>query len=365
MLRYPVGNRLSSLIGQYSVNSGNELTAAAANSYTYDSNGNMLTKTSGTNTTTYAWDFENRLSSVTLPNNGGTVSFRYDPFGRRIQKTLANNAAKNYLYDGSNIIAELNASGSVIASYTQGAGIDEPLAMRRGGYIGYYHADGLGSITSLTNPNAQTIATYTYDSFGNTTATEGIFNPYRYTGREQDPETGLYYYRARYYDPSIGRFLSEDPVRFWGGIDFYKYVDNSPTNATDPSGKFVYYGNWCGPDWTGGRLEEYNPSHDHNIWGVNVMGQTYQTPYYSNPIDRLDAACQTHDICYYNCRANNPCDKATRMACMDVCNHQLAANARNSGVSNRKATLLETFMDNMPTFVLSTMASSNSSCGCK
>jgi len=234
-------NRPSSLLGQYSFNSSNELTASATNSYTYDSNGNMWTKTSGTNTTSYTWDFENRLSSVTLPG-GGTESFLYDPFGRRIRKSwpnAANNTTMvgNYLYDGANIVTELNASGAVVASYTQGAGIDEPLAMRRGGYISYYHADGLGSVTSLTNTNAQPVATYVYDSFGNTTATEGIFNPFRYTGREQDPETGLYYYRARYYDSSVGRFLSEDPIGFLGsGTNFYAYVSKNSTNFIDPDG---------------------------------------------------------------------------------------------------------------------------------
>jgi RHS repeat-associated protein len=164
------------------------------------------------------------------------------PLGRRIQKIWPNTAnnstmVRNYLYDGANIVTELNASGAVVASYTQGAGIDEPLAMRRGGYISYYHADGLGSVTSLTNTNAQPVATYVYDSFGNTTATEGIFNPFRYTGREQDPETGLYYYRARYYDPTIGRFLSEDPIGFRGGINKYAYVGNRPLNFVDPFGK--------------------------------------------------------------------------------------------------------------------------------
>jgi len=181
-------------------------------------------------------------ASESGPPAGGALTFRYDPFGRRIQKIWPNTAnnstmVRNYLYDGANIIAELNASGAVVASYTQGAGIDEPLAMRRGGYISYYHADGLGSITSLTNTNAQPVATYVYDSFGNTTATEGIFNPFRYTGREQDPETGLYYYRARYYDPTVGRFISEDPAGFAGsGTNFYAYVRNSPINLTDPLG---------------------------------------------------------------------------------------------------------------------------------
>jgi RHS repeat-associated protein len=96
--------------------------------------------------------------------------------------------------------------------------------------------DGLGSTTSLSGTTGKPVATYVYDAFGNTTATEGIFNPFRYTGREQDPETGLYYYRARYYDPNIGRFVSEDPIRFFAGINFYEYGFNDPVDSTDPSG---------------------------------------------------------------------------------------------------------------------------------
>lgn len=234
-----VGNRLSSLLGQHWYNNSNELTTLAAIVYAYDNNGNMTSKTSGTNVTGYTWDIENRLSSVNLPNNGGAVSFRYDPVGRRIQKATASTIT-NYIYDGPNIIAELNATGGVVASYTHGAGVDEPLAMRRGGYIAYYHADGLGSITSLTNVTGQTVGTYVYNGFGSTTTTEGIFNPFRYTAREQDPETGLYYYRARYYDPQIGRFISEDPLRILGGINFYAYVKNMPIIAKDPNGTTIY-----------------------------------------------------------------------------------------------------------------------------
>jgi RHS repeat-associated protein len=230
-----VGNRISSTAGQYTYNKSNQLTTLAAIVFAYDSNGSTTSKTSGTNLTTYQWDFENRLSSVTLPNGGGVVSFRYDPMGRRIQKTTSSGATE-YLYDGANIVSELNVSGSVVASYMQGAGIDEPLAMKRGGYIAYYHVDGLGSTTSLSGTTGKPVATYVYDAFGNTTATEGIFNPFRYTGREQDPETGLYYYRARYYDPNIGRFVSEDPIRFFAGINFYEYGFNDPVDSTDPSG---------------------------------------------------------------------------------------------------------------------------------
>lgn len=233
-----VGNRLSAAgFNSLSYNSSNELLTSPTTSFTYDSNGNMISKTiTSTNaTTSYAWDFENRLTKVTLPGTSGTISFIYDPFGRRIQKTSASGATI-YLYDGANIVAEVNPSGAIQASYVQSAGIDEPLAMRRGGNIAYYQADGLGSITSLTDSTAKTISTYVYKAFGSTTAAEGIFNPFRYTAREQDPETGLYYYRARYYDPNIGRFISEDPFRFKVGIDFYTYTGNNPVTFLDPLG---------------------------------------------------------------------------------------------------------------------------------
>jgi RHS repeat-associated protein len=141
------------------------------------------------------------------------------------------------LYDGANVVAELDAAGNTVAHYAQGPGIDQALAMLRDGLVSYYHSDGLGSITSLTNPAGANLVTYAYDAFGNMTDSGGNFvNPYRYTGREWDGETGLYYYRARYYDPSIGRFISEDPIHFNGGINFYRYADNAPTNWTDASG---------------------------------------------------------------------------------------------------------------------------------
>jgi len=124
-----------------------------------------------------------------------------------------------------------------IAHYTQGPGIDEPLAELRSGVTSFYEAEGLGSITSLSNSAGALAQTYTFDSFGNQTASSGsLTNPFRFTAREFDPETGLYYYRARYYDPAVGRFLSEDPIAFEGGVNFYSYVANNPINAIDPFG---------------------------------------------------------------------------------------------------------------------------------
>ena len=125
----------------------------------------------------------------------------------------------------------------MVARYARGANIDEPLAMLRSGATSYYEADGLGSLTSLSNTSGALAQTYTFDSLGNQTACSGsLTNPFRYTGREFDTETNLYFYRARYYDQTVGRFLSEDPIRFESGVNFYAYALNNPSNNTDPSG---------------------------------------------------------------------------------------------------------------------------------
>lgn len=233
-----VGNRLSSLgMSPYAYNSSNELTSTPAATFTYDGNGNTLTKTDSSGTTTYSWDFENRLTAVALPGTGGTVAFKYDPLGRRIQKSAATGTT-NYLYEGSNSIAEVDTLGALLASYTQSMGIDEPLAQMRSGTAGYYQQDGLGSVTSVTDSFSGLANTYKYDSYGNTTASTGsLKNPFQYGGRDYDSETGLQYYRARYLDSSTGRFISEDPIQFMSGRGgFYSYVLNNPLLWTDPSG---------------------------------------------------------------------------------------------------------------------------------
>jgi RHS repeat-associated protein len=236
----PVGNRLSSLgVSPYSVNTSNELTSIPGTTYTYDSNGNTLTKVTSAGTTTYGWDYENRLTSVTLPGTGGTLAFKYDPFGHRIYKS-SSSATSVFAYDGDDLIEETNATGAVVARYARTQNIDEPLAMQRGGTTSYYQQDWLKSVTSLSTTAGALAQTYTYDSFGKVTASSGsLTNPFQYTGRELDSETGLYYYRARYYDPTTGRFLSEDPIAFRGGKNFYAYVGNNAVNETDPDGTGV------------------------------------------------------------------------------------------------------------------------------
>jgi RHS repeat-associated protein len=143
--------------------------------------------------------------------------------------------------------------------------------MLRGGVTSFYNADALGSVTSLSNSAGAVAQTYTFDSFGKQTASSGsLTNPFRYTAREFDTETGLYFYRARYYDSAAGRFLSEDAFGpNSDDLDFYSYVRNSPVGYTDPLG----YGrtHQCGPR-CGFRLDTNDPFKGPSInWWCNGL----------------------------------------------------------------------------------------------
>ena len=156
-----------------------------------------------------------------------TVTFAYDPFGRRVRKQVQGLAPQvpvplttTYTYDGEDIVLQLESDGTTATTtkYVHGPGIDEPLAMIRGGASTFYHADGLGSVVAVSDGNKGIVARYGYDAFGMVSASDPAFaNTYAYTGREWDKEIGLYYYRARYYDPMEGRFISRDPIGFAGG----------------------------------------------------------------------------------------------------------------------------------------------------
>jgi len=234
-----VGNRLSSLAGSgWTYDTSNQLNSQPSASYTYDANGNTTSKTDSTGTTTYAWDYDNRFTSVTLPGSSGTVSYRYDAFGRRIYKSSTVGTSV-YAYDNDNLIEETNATGAAVARYTQTQNLDEPLAILRSGTTSYYEADGSKSITSLSNAAGTLTQAYTFDAFGNQTASSGsLTNPFRFAGRELDSDTNLYFLRARFYDAGAGRFITEDPIAFRGGdVNLYRYVWNRPTSFVDPRGK--------------------------------------------------------------------------------------------------------------------------------
>jgi RHS repeat-associated protein len=201
--------------------------------YTYDANGNVTQKADGTDTWTFDWYADDMLAKVSK-NSVEQARFVYDGFGRRYQKIAGGNTT-TYTYDGDDILREASTSGTTY-SYIHGPGADELLARKdQSAAVVFYAADHLGSIVKTTNTSGAVVTTRRYDPFGNAVqgASEGGF---AFTGREWDVEANLYYYRARFYDAGTGRFLSEDPIGFSGGTNFYGYVDNQPTLATDPSG---------------------------------------------------------------------------------------------------------------------------------
>ena len=258
----PVGNRLTSHISSnYVYDNLNRLLEDDQFTYTYDNNGNLLSKTNkvSTDTTTYQYDSENRLIQVT--NSTDITQYGYDGLGRRISKTV-NGVVTKYIYDNEDILLELDENDNIKARYTHGPGIDEPISVDRDtdsdGVLDstyYYQYDGLGSVTVMTDSSGAVVATYVYDAFGKIVQQTGtVENPYTFTAREWDEKAGLYYYRTRYYDANVGRFISEDPIGLAGGINLYVYVDsvgkpltetnlylytgNNPVNFIDPTGQF-------------------------------------------------------------------------------------------------------------------------------
>lgn len=238
----------------YDHNSANQMTKGRKYTYQYDNRGNQIYRimnSTGTKYWYYSWNASNQLTQADLVFDGTTirtVSFKYDAFGRRIEKRIEGLApavpvplTTTYLYDGEDIILELISDGTTTTTrqYLHGPGIDEPLAQVVDGQSYFYHADGLGSILALTDSGKGIVQRYSYDTFGMLTSIQNpeFGNAYTYTAREWDRELGLYYYRARYYDPMEGRFISKDPIGFAGGdVNLYGYVVNNPIMYIDPYG---------------------------------------------------------------------------------------------------------------------------------
>jgi len=239
----PAGNRTSAVGITASFDAANRLSQDTDFTYAYDANGNLTSKTHKLTkaVTAYAHDAENQLIQVSAA--GLTATYRYDALGRRIEKNV-NGTITRYIYNNRDILLELDNTNQVIARYTQGSNIDEPLAMLRNNQNFFYHADGLGSVTELTDSAGNIVRSYVYDSFGQVAAETGnLANPFTYTAREIDPESGLYYYRQRYYSPATGRFLQEDLIKGQAGLpdtlNLYTYVFNNPLVFVDPLGLLV------------------------------------------------------------------------------------------------------------------------------
>ncbi|OHB21285.1 MAG: hypothetical protein A3J67_05340 [Parcubacteria group bacterium RIFCSPHIGHO2_02_FULL_48_10b] len=293
------GNRL---IGpqqnqSYTYNSANELLQVKNILFAYDNSGNVIEKTDADNGTgfTFTYDAENRLVEAVKTDDGETTTaqYVYDPFGRRIEKQV-NGTVERFFYDNEDILFIADNNNRVVSTFVHGPGIDEPLAVSviarsepratrqsnssltdlqtalsqlasllsvlqnrlasailtasvnvqlpRQSDTFFYFYDGLGSVVGLTDNKGKVAQKYDYDSFGNLKGMgQGpVKQPYTYTGREFDQETGLYYYRARYYDAEVGRFISRDSLPSLSmspqDINIYLYVLNNPGTFNDPLG---------------------------------------------------------------------------------------------------------------------------------
>ena len=383
----------------------NQATGAyGAFAFTYDSDGNRSSQTLGTTMTTYGYGVANDLlqslsvggvqtqsigytadgrmanlnPGVQAPGGqvitslsynqdaqlsavnaaGGTLAtYTYDGFGQRLNKTVPPAYGEIYQY-GQNglLLEETNASGVALADYIYLDGRPIATFNNSTGTLYFLHDDLLGTPQLATDAGQTTVWQAAYQPFGQASVSGMITQNLRFPGQHFDIESGWNHNGFRnylpdlgryaepdplaasagYYDPQTGRFLNEGLLGVGGiGPNLYNYGDDSPTNFIDPSGgsDFRVYGKWCGPGWTGGRWEAYDPTHDHDIRTYHHRSGVGRTPYYANRIDDLDAACEVHDKCYYNCRANYKCDKKARKGCMSQCNKTLADSAWNAGIS--------------------------------
>ncbi|MBP9663424.1 MAG: RHS repeat protein [Pyrinomonadaceae bacterium] len=231
-----VGNRTSShRSATYSYQPFNKLTATETATYSIDANGNTTLKSEGSNFWRYNWDYENRLTEAAARKQ--KVRYRYDALGRRVQRYTVGNAENtNFTYNGDDVLVDDNFG--TLTKYVNGKGIDNKLRATTGSTPSYFLVDHLGSTNGLANSSGALTASNGYDSFGNPT-NPAFPSRYQFTGREFDSFAKIQFSRARFYDPAIGRFISEDPIGFNGGdVNLYGYVNNRPLVLVDPDGRF-------------------------------------------------------------------------------------------------------------------------------
>ncbi|MFI5460682.1 MAG: RHS repeat-associated core domain-containing protein [Isosphaerales bacterium] len=233
----PAVNLPSAASASYQVN--NQLSKWNGTAVSADGNGNLKSDGLGHS---FTWNERNQLAEIAVPTATGTPVaelMQYDASGRRQHLDIFNGPGTNFLYDGLNPVQEQNVNGVETANLLTGLGVDEILTRSdASGTMGFLTDPIVGSTSGLVNSSGNQQTTYTYGPFGATSSSgTANANPYQFTGRELDPNSGLYFMRNRYYSPTLQRFISPDPTGIAGGdANLYAYAHNDPTNLVDPLG---------------------------------------------------------------------------------------------------------------------------------
>jgi RHS repeat-associated protein len=215
----------------YASNGLNQYTAVGGVAMSYDNRGNLT----GDGTWTWTYDEANQLR--TGVRAGVSVALAYDGEGRLRQETLNSSAVTQFLYDGADLVAEYGGTGTLLRRHVHGPGVDEPIVTYEGAGTAnrtWLYADHQGSIVAAANAAGGGTAVHAYGPFGEPNVTTG--SRFKYTGQAHMPNLGLYYYKARFYSPALGRFLQPDPIGYDDGPNMYAYVGNNPMNRVDPTG---------------------------------------------------------------------------------------------------------------------------------